>query len=545
MADSSKKDASRALLLFAALTAAYHLLNPFWYGDGPYYAMHIERGWSQLPLDFGHFLWHPVGLALWSLLKLVFRSVEAFTALRLLSSMATAAACFCTYSLALRLTANRSLALMAATLVGVSNLALSYGGSGCAYTTAMCLGVLALIPLVPPDDREWTSREGILASAAAGGACATWGPAVLLMPGLCVTAALMSRGSWIRRALRGALIGGLAALCLVMITGIPYVITTSAPGVADFVAAWRQSSHDKAFEISMLNVMRAIYGFYVTLVNLGSLATTFKSMLLDSPALLRSAGEIVAVPVALALGLVFAGSLFLILVRPTRGRTVGLIAIATVAPVAYFASGWKGTDVERFSLAIPMIAIVIAHGLAGAVQFPRVRLAGVVGWGILSLVALVNLGTLVIPALIKQDRGSMMAVGRIAREHMPENSALIIAGHAMTGDVTTAARYFYDVRVFNVTYDVVHHGSEGYADRIRQVADSALTEGGRVAVLSDLIGQPTPGGIGFIGRETPGLDLPRLRSAFSQWQRGRSWQVERYTFVEITPPSGSHAPVAR
>jgi hypothetical protein len=115
----------------------------------------------------------------------------------------------------------------------------------------------------------------------------------------------------------------------------------------------------------------------------------------------------------------------------------------------------------------------------------------------------------------------------------------------MTGDVTTAARYFYDVRVFNVTYDVVHHGSEGYADRIRQVADSALTEGGRVAVLSDLIGQPTPGGIGFIGRETPGLDLPRLRSAFSQWQRGRSWQVERYTFVEITPPSGSHAPVAR
>jgi hypothetical protein len=160
--------------------------------------------------------------------------------------------------------------------------------------------------------------------------------------------------------------------------------------------------------------------------------------------------------------------------------------------------------------------------------------SGRAGLALAALVAAINLGTYLVPVLASGG-GVRMALGRVAREHLPEGSLLIVAGHELFGDVTGPSAYFHRIDVFNVTYDVIDKGAAGYEKRLRSLIEHTFARGARLAVLSDLVGRPTPGGIGLSEREHPVPSLDDLGRLLAPFPQGESWTVDRYTFVTLLP----------
>lgn len=528
------------------LAAAYFVVHPAYFGDALWYASDLRRSVEQqtaLPLDAGHLLWRPLGLLTWRALRTLLPAIDPLDALKLVTSAGTALACLGCYHLALRFGLQRSTALCAAVVLVGSNVCLAYGGSGSSYTPAMAALVFAALPLVRTEG-EWSVRHAAGSTLAFVVAWGFWAVSVLLLPALFVAAALHASGPPARRLLRGALLGA-AALGAATLTALASYGVWGASPAPGFLAWLRASGHGIEAGPSPLGAPRAVYGFLRSFVHFDSLGPSVKGLLLGDPGLVRPeqlGGAIaVGVPFLVLLGLALGG-----LVRAVRNASgpalrVASVAAAAIAPVAAFGVLWQGSDVERFSGCLPFAAIAVALGLRSAGAFAaRWRLE----WAMAATLLAGNSATLVVPALVRGG-GLPMELARTADRSMPAHSLLVITGGDLSASVWGPVLYFSDVDVYSVDFEAQRNGAERWKEQLTAAVRRAVSGGGGVAVLSDLIGEPTPGGIGLSVRERPRPSLAEVAGYFSTWtERGR-WSVGRFTFVQLEPPPTYEEPLKR
>lgn len=545
-ATPARSGASRWTGLFsaAALAVLYFVLNPYFFGDATWYALDIAAG-SGTRVDAGHLLWRPLGQGAWIVVHAL-GARDPLTGLRVLSSVAAAALVALTYVIARRLGFNGAAAAGAAVLVAGSKMALAYGGSGCSYLPAATLGLAAMLPLARVRQRIHAT-DTALSAAALTLAWGMWGIVGLLLPAQLVLAWMKFDGPLVRRALRVAI---LAAATLGAILALAVAGYLAVPGIAHdvhgFMGWLRASGHGDPPKLSVVAFARAGIGFFNSFVHLGAFGTSVKGLLLRDPQLVHPATLLAYGPVLamFTLAVLFACvGLVRGLVRGERWRApAAVLALAALVPIGAFAATWRGSDVERFSFAVAFFALLLVDGVAARTTVAARRALPLVFPVVL---ALANLALFVVPALASRG-GVIMDVGRTARTHLSENDLLVVNGRELGPDVVSAAVYFAKLDVYSVSYELQTFGAAGWHERLDAALCKAVARGARIAVISDLLGRATPGGIGYSPAEFPTPTSDELVRALAGWEpAGPEWTVDRFRFVMVRPTSASACPPPR
>ena len=521
--------------LFLLLTALWLVLNPFWYGDAVWYATELQQA-APLFNDPGHLYWRPLGALFLQATELLHLSLDPLLAFRMISALGGTLCCLATFRLARNLSLSPLQSLAAAAMTGSSHFMLAYAGSGSSYSLSLAFATLAYIPLARAEGWKW--RELFLAAFWMVCAWCLWGVSILLLPGLMVLALLTARGGILRRlsypvALAGAVGFALAALALGSFTFL--APRGDSAGLATWLSA---SSHGIPLNFSPLSVARAALGCLITFLSAGDFGFGVKQLIFGGlPEAMR--GEFFLFG---ALLLLFASLLAVALLgcvriyRRERQRaiTLLLLSLSTLTPVALFAMVWQGSDVERFCLSIPFLSICVSAG-AGALSGKRHHSFFEIM--IPSLLLICNLSTLIAPTLLTRG-GLVTALGRESRLHLDAGDLLILTGQDLGPRVWAPTTYFTGLEVFSILYDVQTSGSDGWKERLTARLRRTVCAGRRVAVLSDLVGVETPGGIGLIPAEYPVPSPAELKEFLSPWTHGETWQVGKYTFIRLLAPPG-------
>ena len=152
------------------------------------------------------------------------------------------------------------------------------------------------------------------------------------------------------------------------------------------------------------------------------------------------------------------------------------------------------------------------------------------------LISISNLGANIIPMNLSKG-GLPMSLGRIARQTMREGRLLVLTGQALgRASVTAPTFYFYKLQVHSILYDIQTNGTNQWQERLLQKVNKTISEGKPVALLSDLIGEQTKDGMELNDRENPVPALPEVSALFKSWHKDSRWQVDRFTFVKVSPP---------
>ncbi len=533
------------VLGFAILAIGMFLVNPHYYGDATWYALDLEA-WParDLRIDAGHLLWRPAALALWVPIHALAPRIDPLAILRALSALGAATLGFVTFLLGLRLGLRRSDAFASAALVLLAKVSLGYGGSGCSYPAAVALGTCAVLPLVPRDGESWRPVHGAASAVLFVVAWGCWGVTALLLPVQFIAGILGASGSTAKKFLKAAIVSTASAIGIGALLLATYLAVVAGPDSASATSWLRASSHGVPPGLSPIGVARAAIGFLNGFLHLGDFGTSVKGLLLGDRSLVHTASLLLNAPAVSILLIFLLLGLFGILRRfranDARTARIAAIGLTAVVPVSAFAILWKGSDVERFSLALPFLAVALVHGLADLRTPPRRQRGRIrslsLPWTLAILAGVWNLGTFVVPSLATGG-GATMALGRAAREHLREKDLVVVTGQALGADVLSSTVYFYGLDVYSVSYDVQQEGPAGWQERLQRALCGAVRRRARIAVLSDLLGKPTPGGIGLSPAEFPVPRLEEIAGVLSRWKTLGGFDAGRFTFLEISPPA--------
>lgn len=515
-------------MLLLALALGYLIFHPAWYGDAVWYALDLQHaGVQPLPVDPGHLLWRPLGAGVYSLGSRIVPHLDPLVAFQWLSALGAAGGVFAVFVLMRRLERPFDEALGAAALFGVSHMAVAYGGSGSSYPLASALGIAAVIPLVQ-QNREWRWAEGVRGALLMLCSWSVWGVGVLLLPLLGAAAALRSDGAVLRRLLRGASLAALAGALILGVALVAYIADTPDPALEGFPHWYSASGHGITPHLSAMGVARAALGLVIAFVYVGTLGTSFKGLLLRD-AEIATFGEMIVPLLTFAIFVLMLGVAAVGILRACRRRDrnvgeIALLVLAVLLPVGGFASLWQGSDVERFSLALPLLCMGVIIGFR--------EMTARFAWLPVLVAAVSTIVLYAVPSVVSGG-GLVHGLGREARQHLPEGSLLVLTGQRLGASVWTPMTYFSKLAVHSVSYDVSVHGAEGWDERLRASVQRALASGKRIAVLSDLLGEPTPGGIRHSLREYPVPSYVDTANLFARWRQGDRWSAGGCTFVEI------------
>ncbi|MDX1578675.1 MAG: hypothetical protein R3266_09320 [Gemmatimonadota bacterium] len=513
-----------------ALAAAFYALNPHWYMDAVNYAENIAEG--ELWMDSGHLLWRPLGALTLGLLRPVWPTAGPLESLRLLSSLSAGFLCVLTYRLAIRLELDRSRAFVAAGLLAVTQAVVAYGGSGSSYIAAAMFGMLALLCFVRPD-REWSKRDAAIGVASFAVAWGFWGPLALSLPGLTLAAYLYSQGSPPRRARRAVQVAVSGAACILGLLVLGYGLASPELTFPEWM---RGASHGIPMELSIIGAARAGYGILIAFAHLGAAGRSVKAMLLGSGGaedlgqLLLLSGTIL---MAAALTAFAAWGLWRAAGRkPVRRWLPTFLGLAL--PFLLFGLLWQGSDVERFTPILAPLAVTLVLGIAeleprlprAARALPALALGGLLVLNSLTFVAPRRFG----------EEAMTWHLGRSAVQHVEEGSLLVMTGQDLWGAVAASTEHFWDLSVFSVHFIAGFYGVEESWRRLCDRIHDALAAGHSVAVLSDLLGEPTPGGIGLVESEYPEPSMEELQAFFADWAVVDTWRAGRFEFRTLVPP---------
>ncbi len=514
------------LLLLLALS--YVLIHPAWYGDAVWYALDLQHARTQpLPVDPGHLLWRPLGAFVYGIGSSLLPQSDPLYAFQWLSALGAAGGVLAVFGLMRRLERPFNEAVAAAALFGVSHMAIAYGGSGSSYPVASALGVAALLPMVQKN-REWRWSEGLCGVLVLVLSWGFWGVGFLLLPLLGAAGAIRSDGTLLRRLLRGASLAIMAGVVMLGVAFVAYVVDSPNPTLGGFPHWYSASGHGIAPRPSAMGFARAFLGLVISFVYVGTLGTSFKGLLLRDPEI-ATFGEMI-VPLltflvfVVVLALAVAGLLRRYRRREARVGEVALLLFAVLLPVGGFAALWQGSDVERFSLALPLLCMAVTIGFRAMTE----RFA-------LLPVFIAAVSTILLYALpsVMSGGGIVHGLGREARQHLPEGSLLVLTGQRLGASIWTPMTYFSKLTVHSISYDISVHGADGWDTRLEAVVHQALASGKRVAVLSDLLGEPTAGGIRHSLREYPVPTYADTANFLGQWKTGERWAAGGFTFVEL------------
>jgi hypothetical protein len=487
------------LILAFALTPLLVIYHPYFYGDALWYAMDLRDGKGLIP-EPGHLGWRPAALGVWYLIeRCLGRAVDPLIAFQILSSLGATIACAGVYLLGRALNISVISSTSAASLTLLSHMLLAYGGSGSSYTAAMGCIVLGVLIVVKSLKKDVSISSVIGASFFIALAWMWWGMTFLIMPSFALMIFLLAKGSATRRCLLTLLSGISVGGILIPLTYFAYKLSFSS---SPYVAWLQSSSHDIPLTVSLLGVARAAYGFIQQFLHLGDAGTTFKALLL------RDFAHVA--PTALIFPVV-KGSLFVLLVlggvygsvisERTRHSRLILITVLLLFPVGLFASLWQGSDVERFCLSLPFVALFLCYGLDASLSRSRLSLP----WSLVgvSIIGGANLLSLVTPAVAEKG-GFPMHFGVAARIVLPEHSLVVVTGQRFGPVVEAPSSYFYNVELFNIQRDCVEFGINGWQDRLRERIRRAFERNGELAALKGLRdGNWTEESFQVIGNEYP------------------------------------------
>jgi hypothetical protein len=362
-----------------------------------------------------------------------------------------------------------------------------------------------------------------------------WGIAIFLIPLVGVAAYWNDGGTQRTRVLRSLMLmvaSGLACLALALVSWFVWI----APTGRGFLAWMWDASHGVAQHPSVMQFLRACFGSVRALITLGDLGYSVKAAILGGAAMTHWVDVLVPALAGLA---VLSGMLLSIygLLRQARRQPNGVaIRVGTIAAAAWLpsfllaATIYGGTELHMVAGAAPFVALAVTQGFA---EYPR-RMAPV----FIALLCVTNFGGSILPLAI---RGGPLAarVGPAARAHMPAGSAVVFFGQDITHSEGQIPFYRDTIQIVNIGTDVADRGPDGWDERLDVALNTVAARGGQVAVLSDLLERPTPGGIKLDIAEFPRPSMADVRAFFDRWQEGPSFKVDRFTFVMLTPPPSS------
>ena len=532
----------RVGLLLLVLTGCYVLLNPHWYADATYYAISIVR--QPVPASRpGHALWVPLTQALLAALGSIGLTIDPLLLMSVLTSLATAALVMTTYELGLRLGLTRSTAFAGSALLAGSATALLLGGSGYPSNVAALGATGAITVLIRPNGEPWTLRDGIIACLLLAAGWGGWGLVVLAYPLVLVVAYLHSRGSAPARAVKAMALCGVAGTTSLGLGAFVWKASSDAQGVA-FLTWLRSASHNYALEVDpLLDTARSCFGLVRAFLELGNVGFIAKAFLLGDHDL-GKLGDLIGWSILLfPFFILLAAGTVALMVAAKRGDPVArrllLLCIAALLPTLVFAVFYGGTELHMHSTALPLLCLGLCCGLARGVwatnqssmlqRTSPLALAGLVGIG--------NIVATCLPDLLKGG-GVPIAISKAMAEHLPEGSLVIVTGQDFRGTVQGLIEYRSGMYMHNVSAEVDQSGPQAWDRALDHQVSWAAERGGKIAVLSDLVGIPTVGGLQLSTIEYPVPSSSQLQEYFARFRRGLEWRADRYLFVELAAPTG-------
>ncbi|RMG41684.1 MAG: hypothetical protein D6719_07965 [Candidatus Dadabacteria bacterium] len=520
------------------LTAFYIYINPDWYGDAVWYATDLKQalaGGSLPEPDSGHLLWRPLGYFTAVLIhRLSGELHDPLFILQCWSALFMALTAFTVYFISRQLELPFQAAIASALIVALSNFALSYGGSGSAYSAAQFFITLSFLLAL----KEYPAKDDIILSALFFvTAVLFWAPAVLLFPALVISGYMRSGGG------RRARIQAVVSLVSVFVTtlgialGSAYLLGVSPQINKSFLAWLSESSHNIPLTFSLAGVLRAALGFMQSFIYLGDTGTAFKTALFAGEKLpLAEYWQYLAALFCFVITIILslAGHLRRLFYGDRTAKILLSVALVSLIPVTAFSILWQGSDIERFSPLLPFVAVTIVAGLSEvplffSLGFNRSKnfipaLAILIGcFNFVTISASYTFG----------ERGIMRRLMAEAEKHMPANSLVVLHGQSLGPSVWAPLEYFSNIKSFSVLYDIQTVGVKGWDKRLEHEIEKTLKSGGEVAVLSDLVGIKTEGGIGLSQVEYPRPSDEELKNFFRSYIQGERWRAGRFLFVEI------------
>jgi hypothetical protein len=303
----------------------------------------------------------------------------------------------------------------------------------------------------------------------------------------------------------------------------------------DFMSWIGTASHGAESAPSLIGAARAVLGSIRALIDLGDLGYAVKAFLLTRDAGPRLVALLMAGVLATALVLAFALTIrgtWAQARRHQRMAEAGMIGLAAWLPSFLFTVSYGGNEVHMIFGAVPFIAIALVTGLDAL--SPRLAPA------LAALLWVANLSLLFSPATVA-SRLDRQGIGRVARNHLPAYSALVVTGQDFIYSESLPILYRDSIRVVNVRTDVLMHGPDHWQARLDSSIAMSQRMGGRVAVLSDLLGEATSAGLKRLENEQPEPSMEELSAYFQGWNQKASWTAGRYRFIEVTPGNDSAA----
>jgi hypothetical protein len=130
-----------------------------------------------------------------------------------------------------------------------------------------------------------------------------------------------------------------------------------------------------------------------------------------------------------------------------------------------------------------------------------------------------------------------VSLGRTAEKHIPGGSLIVVAGQRLGASIWVPAQYFSSIKIYSISYDVQTKGEADWRARLcTAIRDAAIINKTQIAVVSDLMGKPTKGGLALAGK---GYDRPNLWSMqafFRRWHIVHEWEDGGFNFLVVEPP---------
>lgn len=424
----------------AAYVAVTMATSANWMGDTVDYVESIvffSRGVNHWMWDFAHLLWRPLGWVLSSLFAPVTRlivgpneSLNVMLTLNFASWLAGLVCVLCLNSLTWRVSQRQWIANVVTLCFMFTQVFLNWAHAGSAYVPGLALLLAGLhISITGGEDYENSARVSALAGAALAGSVCLWVPYLLVVPTALLAPACLY--GFTRRRFRFAL---QTAIAFSLFTAFAYIAVIAGLRLTtvDEIRQWIASS---GHGIDYHGARRMVFGFARSWVNMGNDGILFKRYLLADPLNPVSLRELLGASLwKLGVVYLFAASLAVRLVSPTRQKGVLALFIINSAPVMLLAFFFASSEPERYLPLFPMLFIALASCLSAPSQMFKA-----IVFAFVAVVIVTNSAAMARPVL---ERRQDTAVARL-QDLLPRlNDRAVVF----------AATYQDDLMVFSRTY---------------------------------------------------------------------------------------------
>jgi hypothetical protein len=485
------------------------------YGDSTTYAADIRAG--KL-IDPGHLLWRPLGRLIDLALGPQPYSVVLWQ-LQFVCLFASILSVVAMYGLAAR-SYGRTSALVAATLMAVSNGFWAYAFSGSSYSLSMLFAILAMSCAMAHRSPPATATAAFAAGVLGGLSASTWGIQILAAPAVWLMLVLTPARDQTSTALQVRNTAWLVAGYVLAFAApilIAYAIQTRGYAQAPTLAAWLASSrHGIAARYNVAQLLRVLIGWPQSVISTADLGRHLRLWRLGEARFPLSAwlGVFVIFYAALAGAVRTLARGYVRLDRRDRG--VIAACGAAIGLNLLFAAWWQGTDLERYFPSWPFQLLLVAllvKLLATAHQPRRVALAA--GAALAGMTVLNWTGTFA--SVLAADSYRQVWL-RELRRATSANDLVILFGQR-----TQAILSPHDPnlpKIDNVSLEIDMRG-DGW--RAAELANIAATErrGGRLFLADTLFGTNDAPRDGWSFREFPRPTPSELQEVFLPFKSDR------------------------